>query len=228
MKSRDAVAPLRQRGQRHGVHPPAVMRQRAQRVIVAPARQPDLPEHRRQHRRHPHRLLAVVGTLQRVRHGDQRAAVRHAAGQRGDGVRRDAGDRGRPGGILGLAVAAPGQVVLEHRIADAVAREEIAVVQAFRHQRMRQAEHQRGVRAGNRRQPLRLGLVRQVGAQRADQHEMGAARVRRAHRAALDMPAGAAGRRPRCSSAPCRRTRPACRYARPPAPRSRCAASRRS
>ena len=145
---RDTVAALRQRGQRHGVPTPAVMRQRPQRVIVARTRQPDLPQHRREHGRHPHRLLAMLRALQRMRHHDQRTAARHAAGQSGDGVSGNAGDPGRPRGVLRLVVGTPGQVVLEHRIPHAVALKECPVVQIFRHQYMRQPEQQRGVGAG--------------------------------------------------------------------------------
>ena len=51
--------------------------------------------------------------------------------------------------------------------------------------------HQRGVAAGNAGEPLGLRLVRQVGPQRTDQHEIAAALCRPPHSAALDMLADA-------------------------------------
>ena len=43
----------------------AGVRCRAERIGEAAARQADLPQHRRQHDRHPDRLLAMLGALQR-------------------------------------------------------------------------------------------------------------------------------------------------------------------
>ena len=79
MKSRDAVAPLRQRGSGTALSGVPVIRQRAERIVEAAAGQADLAEHRGQHDAHPDRLLAMLGALQRMREGDQHAP----AGQRG-------------------------------------------------------------------------------------------------------------------------------------------------
>ena len=44
-----------------------VVADRAERVVVAAARQADLAKHRREHRAHPDRLLAMLRALQRMR-----------------------------------------------------------------------------------------------------------------------------------------------------------------
>ena len=54
---------------------------------------------------HPHRLLAMLGALQRMRHHDQGAPSVQPSRQRRDGVGRDPGDGGGPCRVLGLAVA---------------------------------------------------------------------------------------------------------------------------
>ena len=68
----------------------------------AAARQPDLAEHAASSTTRPIGLLAVIGALQRPRRRDHGARRRHAARQRADGLGRNAGDRRRPVGILGL------------------------------------------------------------------------------------------------------------------------------
>ena len=61
---------------------PAVIRDRAERIAVAAARQADLPERGGEHGAHPDGLLAMLGALERVRHHDERAAAVEPARQR--------------------------------------------------------------------------------------------------------------------------------------------------
>src|SRR3546814_5303205 len=75
---------------------------------VAAAGQADLPQHRRQHDRHPERLLAMVAALERPGGGDHGAAARHAAGEVADRLRGQAADAGRPVGVLRHAVGRAG------------------------------------------------------------------------------------------------------------------------
>ena len=67
----------------------------------------------------------------------------------------DAADRRGPCGVLGLAVALAGEIAQEDRPALGVAIEEGLVVQAFRDQRVDDAEHQRGVGAGDAASSIR-------------------------------------------------------------------------
>ena len=143
----------------------------------AAARQADLPEHRGERDRQPVGLLAMVGALDRPAHRDQGARRRHVAGERADKLGVDAGDRGRPGGVLGLPIAVAHEVGLEPFEADRVAVEERAVVEPFRHQRMAEAEHEGGVRARPQRQPLGIEDLERVLAQGAQEDEARAARL---------------------------------------------------
>ena len=95
-------------------------------------------------------------------------------------------------GILGLAVRLASQVALEDGPSHGVALQEIAIVEAPRHQRMDDRHHQRRVGAGDARYPFGAGLVRQIGAQRAHQDELAAAGAGARHGGALDMLADAA------------------------------------
>ncbi len=70
----------------------------------AAAGRADLPEHRGERDDHPERLLAVVRALQRPARVDERAARGHAARERPQALRLDAGDGARPLGTLGDAV----------------------------------------------------------------------------------------------------------------------------
>jgi len=189
----DGVLALRQGGQRHRDLAPAVMPHGAQGVGVAAARQPDLPQHRRQHGRHPYGLLAMFRALECVGDDNQRAPASHRARQGDNFVCRNAADHRCPGGVLRLAVDAPKQIILECRIADAEALQKSLVVQVLRDQRVRQAEHQRGVGVGHHRQPMGPRLLRQVVAQGADQHEACSPGVGGAHGASIDMTADATG-----------------------------------
>ena len=72
----DAVLALRQRRNRNGIEPAAGVAERTERVIISAAGQADLAEHGREHRAHPHRLLAILRPLQRMRDRDQGAPAR--------------------------------------------------------------------------------------------------------------------------------------------------------
>ncbi|CUK20615.1 Uncharacterised protein [Achromobacter sp. 2789STDY5608615] len=188
----DAVGALRQRRHRHRVAALAVVRQRAQRIGVAAARQAQLPQRRGQHRAHPDGLFAVFGALQRMRHRHQHALARQQPRDAGDLFGRHAADRRGPGRVLGLAIRAPHQVVLEAAPAFAEVSQERLVVPAVGDQFMHQRQHQRHVGAGHGANPLRRRVGRQVGGQRADVQEAAAASRGLAHRVALDVAADAA------------------------------------
>ena len=188
----DAVHALRQRRHRHRVAALAVVRQRAERVGVAAARQSQLPQRRGQHRAHPDRLFAMFGALQRMRHGHQHALARQQTRDPRDVRGRHAADRRGPGRILGLAVRAAHQVVLEAIPAFAEVAQERLVVPAIGHQLVHQRQHQRHVGARHGAHPLRRRVRRQVGGQRTDVQEAAAAPRGLAHRVALDVPADAA------------------------------------
>ncbi|MGY3034440.1 hypothetical protein ACVIIV_003610 [Bradyrhizobium sp. USDA 4354] len=132
-------------------------------------------------------LLAMLGALQRMGDGDERALSGKTPRQLADRIRTDAADRGGPFGVLGLPVALAGEIAQEDWPAFGVAIEEGLVVQVLADQRMDDAEHQGGVGTGHATRPFGAGLDRQIVAQRADQDELAAARPRRRHGAALDM-----------------------------------------
>ena len=188
----DAVAANRHIGQRHRQGRLAGVRGRSQCVGETAAGQADLAEHRRQHHAHPHRLLAMLGALQGLRAGDQRAPSDRAPRQSGDLVRRHATDIRGPAGILRPAILTAEEIGLERLPADAIAVEKAAVVAAFGHQRVGDPEHQRDVGSRADRVPHRVRFRRQVVAQRADQVEFDAAPARRAQIAAGDMATGSA------------------------------------
>ena len=169
----------------------------AERIAIAAAGQADLAERGREHSAHPHRLLAVLGPLQRMRHADQDPPAGQSARERRDLGRRNPGDRRRPGRILRLAVALAEEIALEDRPAFAIAIDEGAVVLALRHERMDERQHQRRVRARHDAEPFGAGLVGKVVAQGADRPELAAALTRRPHGAALHMLADAAACDPR-------------------------------
>ena len=130
-----------------------------QRVGKAAARQSDLAEHRRQHDPHPDRLLAVLGALQRLGAGD---SVRLPAACCASAVISSAGKpqiADAQVGILRLAVVAAEEIGLENLVADAVSVEKGAVVQPLGHQRVRDTEHQRHIRARADRVPDCLDLA---------------------------------------------------------------------
>ena len=109
-----------------------------------------------------------------------------------DLIGRHAANCGRPVGILRLAVAAAEEIGLENVVADAVSVEESAVVPPLGHQRVRDAEHQRDIRSRTDRVPDRLGLGRQIVAQRSDQMKFGAAAAGGAQPGQRDVLAGPA------------------------------------
>ena len=118
---------------------------------------------------------------------------RHAARELADGLGVDPGDARGPGRVLRLAVVLAHEVAAEFFEADGVALQERRVVQPFGDQRVRQSDHDRGVGAGNRRQPFGLEFVGLIGAQRADIDEFDAASGERRNRRDRRMLAGAAG-----------------------------------
>jgi hypothetical protein len=164
----NAVALDRQCRKRHGQWRLSGIGGRSQRIGETATRQSDLAEHRRQHDAHPDRLLAVLGALQRLGAGDQSAPAGGAARQPNNFIGGHAANSGRPAGILRLTVISAEQVALKDLVTDAVSIEKSVVVQAFRYQRVRDAEHQRYVRAGADRVPDRPGLGRQIVVKRAD------------------------------------------------------------
>ena len=141
----NAVLALRQRRRHDRGVPPARVCERAQRIAIAAAREPDLAEHRRQHHRHPDRLLAMLGALQRVRGDHQHALARQATREGRDRVGADAANSRGPCRRLGLPVGAAHEVVLEDGPARAIALQEGGIVPSLRYQRMRHPQHQRGV-----------------------------------------------------------------------------------
>ncbi len=172
---------------RDGVARAPVVAERPETVDEPAARQPDLAEHRSQRRPAPDRLLAVLGALQRLRARHQGPPVAEPRGQLPDRDGVDAGDRSGPvGGLVG-------EVGLEGLPAHAVRRQELPVVTSRGDHLVHQGQHQRDVGARRQRQPLRVDVVGEIRAQGADQHEPGAAGTGRAHRAAFDVPADAAG-----------------------------------
>ena len=208
----DAVATHRHLRQRHRDRRLAGVRDRAQRKGKAAARQPDLAEHRGQHNRHPDRLLAMLGALQRHRAGDQRAAAGDAARQRDDLGLRHAADRCGPRGVLLPAIVPPEQICLENLPAGAIAVEKFAVVQVLGEQRVREAEHQRDIGAGPDRMPERGEIFGQIVAQRPDQMKFDAAPVAPRPAARGRCAGSCRRRRHRCSSTPCRQTRGPARF----------------
>ena len=116
------------------------------------------------------------------------------------------GDARGPGRVLRLAVVLAHEVAAELLEADRVALEERRVVQPFRDQRVRQPEHDRGVGAGDRRQPFGLELVGLVGAHRADVDELDAAAGERRDRRDATHARRCRRSRSADSSAACRRT----------------------
>ncbi|MPN16714.1 hypothetical protein SDC9_164059 [bioreactor metagenome] len=170
------------------------MGQRAQRVVVATAGQSELAQRRRQHRAHPHRLLAVLGALQRVRDRHQHALAHQRAGECRERLGGHAANAGRPGAVLDHAIRAAQQVVLKGVPAVATARDKVAVERAVLPQLVHQAEHQRRIGHGRGGDPLGVDVGGQIAAQRAHVDEAAAAPRRRQHGAALGVAADAARR----------------------------------
>ena len=85
----------------------------------------------------------MIVTLHRPAYGNHCARGRHASRKRAEGVSVDAADCGGPVGILGYAVALTEEVGAKAIETDAIAVEEIGVVQPFDEQSM-------GIRNTNR------------------------------------------------------------------------------
>ena len=134
----------------------------------------------------------MVGALQGLRAGDERPPPGAAPRQRNDIVGRDAADRRRPGGVLWLSIIATQQIRREFLPTRAVPIEKGAVVHAFGHECVREAEHQRDIGAGPDRVPHRIDRVRQIVPDRPDQVKLDAAPPRRHKTIACDMLTGAA------------------------------------
>ncbi|HTK09409.1 MAG TPA: hypothetical protein VL485_19720 [Ktedonobacteraceae bacterium] len=129
--------------------------------------QADLTQHARQCHSHPDWLFPMVGTLNRPTRIDERPRSGHAPGKLHDDLRWDTGDMGRPHRIPGQVVGVSEQVTLELRIANAVAIQKFPIVQAVRHQRVSQTQHQGGVGVWSDRHPFRRDPVGHVRAYRA-------------------------------------------------------------
>ncbi len=157
-------------------------------VAEAAARQPDLAEHGSEHHAEPQRLLPVPGTLQRPADGHQGARRRHLVREFPDARRRHAGDLLSPRGILNDAVCLAAKVTGEPRVADCVTVQEAGVGQAVGVKHLGEREHQRGVGAGTRRDPLGLRLGGRVVAERAHRDEPAAPYPGGAHPAAGVVP----------------------------------------
>ena len=167
----DRVAELRQGRQPQGR---AVVADIAHRAVAVPepaARHPDLAEHRGQRDGCPHRLLAVLDSLQRPGDRDQGPARRHLACQMAYLAGLDAADRRGPGCVLDDAVCRSRQVALEGVVSGGAAVQELAVVQSLRCQGVREAEHQGGIGRGDQRIPPGVQLSGQVRADGADQRD---------------------------------------------------------
>ena len=143
--------------QRHAAHPAKAVPDAANGTVAvahAAARQADLPQHRRQHRRHPVGLLAMLAPLQRPCHGNHRAGGRHAPGQRADRLWRRSAKRRGPFRRLGLAVAFAHQIGAEALEPRGVAVKEGVIRQTLVFEHIGQRQHQGGVRARRHRQPV--------------------------------------------------------------------------
>ena len=81
-------------------------------------------------------------------------------------------------------------VALETVEADAVALEEVAIVEPLGDEGVGEREHDRDIAAWDDGEPLGADEPGQIAAQRAHQHELGAARPRRAQVVACRMAAG--------------------------------------
>ncbi len=169
------VRPL---GQGGGMAPEGRAADVAERAVAAAesaAREPDLPEHRRQRDHHPRRLLAVLSSLEGPVRVDERPARRHPARERPDRRRGDPGDPLRPLGRLGRPVVRATEVALEAVEARAVAPEELAVRALLGDERVGEAQHERDVGTGDDREPLGVQELGQVVPHRAHQDELGPA-----------------------------------------------------
>ena len=142
-------------------------------VAEAAAGQPDLPEQRGERDRRPHRLLAVLGALQRPGRGDQRPAPPPCAARAR--ARSTPGRRRSPRPTP--ASSRRRRSVARKRVgAGAAAIEEGAVVQVLGDEHVAQREHDRRVRARARwRMPLRAQAGMDVVVDRAEQHDLHAA-----------------------------------------------------
>ena len=137
------------------------------------AGQADLAKHGGQRQRGPDRLLAVPGALQRPGDRDQGARRSHPPREVPYRLGLDATHRPGPFGVLFRAVVLAEQVTLERVVASRADVEELLVVAALGGQRVREPEHQRDVCGRDHRVPLGVQVAGQVGAQRADQHDLG-------------------------------------------------------
>jgi len=187
------VGALWQRRDRYGILAPPVLGDRAQRITVSAAFQSHLPQQRGEHQAHPDRLFAMVCALQGVGHGHEDPFARQSQCELRDGRSVDAAQGGCPCRVLGQAIGAAEQIVFEYRPAVAEIDDEIPVMQARCDQRVRDAQHQRDIRARHHRQPGRGRLRGQIVPLRAYRIEAAAASGGLRHGLAFDVPADAAG-----------------------------------
>ncbi|MNT42147.1 hypothetical protein D3C72_1785470 [compost metagenome] len=134
-------------------------------------RKTDLTEHGRQCDAGPVWLLTMVSPLQRPGAVYQRAMAGGLGGQFDDCLGRNGADRFRPLGVFGLTVFAAQQIGRESVEALAIAGDKLCVMQAARKQRMRHAQHQRGVGVRPDRHPPGLQAVGYIRSSRADDDE---------------------------------------------------------
>ena len=178
------VAPLRRA---------ADVPERAVAAAESAAGEADLAQHRGEGHHHPRRLLAMLDALERPVRVDQGPLRRHPPGEAADRSGRDAGEPLGPLGCLRHAVLAAAEIGLEAVEARAVAAEERSVAEPLVDQGVGEAEHDGDVRARHDRQPLGADELGHVVADRAHQHELRAARLRRPEVVPQGMPARAAG-----------------------------------
>ena len=139
----------------------------------------DLPEQRCKRQRGPHRLLAVLCTLQRVRNRDERALRCHLARKRAQIVGRYSGVALRPFCGFGYAIVLAEHVCDETICAVTEPFEKRRVVQPLGDERVRQAEHHGHVAERRKRIPARLCFRHDVVSQRRKVRDLHAATTRR-------------------------------------------------
>ena len=135
---------------------------------IAPSRQPDLPQHRRQRDQHPVYLLSMMLALRRVAQRQHRAVGREAARQVAQRLRRHAAYSCRPFRRLRRAIGLAQQIRQEPVEAGGVAIKERLIMQLLGVQRMGNAQHHRHIGLRARRNPLAIQLLAGLREDRID------------------------------------------------------------
>ena len=135
---------------------------------IAPSRQPDLPQHRRQRDQHPVYLLAMMLALRRVAQRQHRAVGREAARQIAQRLRRHPADSRSPFRRLRRAIGLAQQIRQEPVEAGGVAIKECLIMQLLGVQRMGNAQHHRHIGLRARRDPLAIQLLAGLREDRID------------------------------------------------------------